>query len=409
MRIKYRARLALLRVSGRLLRRSGLTSPAPLGSPRVVLIRPDHLGDVLLSRPAAAALQTAVPAARLTWLVGPWGWPALGQLPDGEVRICPFPAFSRERLRPVQAYLLLARHARRLRVGRYDMALILRRDHWWGALLAALAGVPVRVGYATEETAPFLTHALPLDGGRHAVEEGLALAQAAAEIARGQLASRSPATAPVTIPRILDGAGSGVPPLPTVATDADRQAVSAMLEQSGVGAASRLLVLHPGSGSGLKAWPLERFASVGWALAERLCAIVVVTGSLAEEAMVRDLCALLPPGSLNVAGRLDWGELEALLARATLVIGVDSGPLHLATAAGTPSVALFGPADPAQFAPWGPPARHRIVHADLPCRPCRRLDICRIEPDAVGPPPCMRALDVRQVLEVAERTLRPTP
>jgi ADP-heptose:LPS heptosyltransferase len=107
-----------------------------------------------------------------------------------------------------------------------------------------------------------------------------------------------------------------------------------------------------------------------------------------------------------MAGRLSWGELEALLSRAALVLGVDSGPLHLAVAAGTPSVALFGPADPTQFAPWGSADRHRMVYADLPCRPCRRLDFCALEPDGEGPPPCMRQLEVEPVYTAALLALK---
>jgi heptosyltransferase-2/heptosyltransferase-3 len=177
-----------------------------------------------------------------------------------------------------------------------------------------------------------------------------------------------------------------------------------LLHGGGIGDAP-YIVLHPGSGSALKSWPLERFAAVGADLSRTLHVRVAVTGSAAERQFAAALCAALPLGSLNLAGCLSWGELESLLGRAVLVAGVDSGPLHLAVAAGTPSVALFGPADPAQFAPWGSSPRHQVVTAHLPCRPCRRLDYCRIAPGHEGPPPCMMAIDDRQVLAAVQAAI----
>ena len=363
--MKYRLRLWLLRVAGvllRLLRRTAQPSTArvPGRAARILVLRPDQLGDVLLSRPAIDALAASLPSSRVTVVVGPWARPALGEAPGCRVMEISFPGFVRETRRPLRPYLLLLRHATQLRRGRFDMAVVLRPDHWWGALLVALAGIPIRVGYDTPETAPFLTTALRLDRGRHAVDQALTLEAAAVRAVGG---------VPVT------PAGS----LPSSATEADRRAAAAALEEVGIGSDDPVLVLHPGSAAQLKSWPLERFGEVGGQLATRLAARVVVTGSEGERGLALRLAALIPD-AVSLAGRLTWDQLEALLARADLVVGVDSGPLHLAVAAGTPSVALFGPADPAQFAPWGPAARHRIVAADLPCRPCRRLDYCAIEP-----------------------------
>jgi heptosyltransferase-2/heptosyltransferase-3 len=182
--------------------------------------------------------------------------------------------------------------------------------------------------------------------------------------------------------------------------------VARVLEDAGIGRADPIVVLHPGAGSALKSWPLDRLAEAGGAVAAMIGARIAVTGAAHERSLADALCGLLPSGAANLAGRLGWGELEALLGRAALVVGVDSGPLHLAVAACTPSVALFGPADPAQFGPWGSPARHRVVSADLPCRPCRRLDWCALEPGGLGPPPCMRGIEVSMVLAAARAAMQ---
>jgi ADP-heptose:LPS heptosyltransferase len=383
-------RLYMLRLAGvalrRLAPRADFSTSAP---PSILVIRPDHLGDVLLTRPAIERLASSLPGARITVAVGPWGRPALGASPEYEVLEWPFPGFSRMPEGRVRPYVLVLKYGLALRrSGQYQLALIMRPDHWWGALLAEVAGIPVRVGYRTPETAPFLTDGLANVPGRHAVEESLTLAGAA--IARARAA---------TVP------DTGVTPaLSRVSTEADERSLDDLLRHAGVGR-EPLIVVHPGSGSPLKSWPIDRFVQVGAALAAAKGARLVVTGSANEELLARALCAALPKGTVNLAGRLTWPVLEALLHRACLVVGVDSGPLHLAVAAGTPSVALFGPADPLQFGPWDSPAVHRVVAGNLPCVPCRRLDVCRLEPGGTEPPPCMRAISPGAVVVAARAAL----
>jgi len=388
--MKRTLRLLLLRLAGWLLRHSIPTATTVVGDNlQILIVRPDQLGDVLLSRPAIEALSRAIPGAQITVAVGPWGRPALGQ-EQKKVIICPFPGFG-DPLSWVQPYILLLYYARLLRrINRFSMVVVLRPDHWWSALLGCLAGIPLRVGYSTPETEPFLTVALPHDANCHAVTEANRLAEAAAKCGGGR----------------IDHNERDLYNLPTSATPEDERRVADLLCRYGVADHVRLLVLHPGSNSRLKSWPLAQFAVVGAQLSAQLGMQVIVTGSLRERTQAEQLCRLLSQESLNLAGLLSWGGLEALLARASLVIGVDSGPLHLAVATGTPSVALFGPADPVQFAPWGSSSRHRVVHADLQCRPCRRLDYCRIEPAGSDPPPCMRAISTTTVQEAALRAMQ---
>ncbi len=382
--LKQRLRLALLRCCGRVLRLVQRGRGRGSAPPRSVLvIRPDHLGDVLLSRPAIERLRRALPRTRLTVAVGPWSRAALGTHSGFEVLICPFPGFNRGAGSHERPYRLLLSWALLLRRRHsFDAALILRPDHWWGAWLAALAGIPLRMGYATDETLPFLSEAVAYVPGRHAAQEALDLVEAF--LGLPPLRERENA--------------SGPPALVSAATFADDVEATLLLREAGL-ETPRYAVLHPGSGSALKSWPMDRFAELGTALLrERLAERLVVTGSPGEAEKAAELCARLPDGALNLAGRLSWGELEVVLRRAGLVVGVDNGALHLAVVAGTPSVVLFGPADPAQFGPWDDRERHVVVATELPCRPCRRLDCCRLEPGSDGPPPCMRAIAVDDVL-----------
>ncbi len=151
---------------------------------RVLYIKPDHLGDLLLATPVFQALRESYPAAEITALVGPWSQAVLARNPDiDRLLTCPFPGFERAKLERQPAllrrlsslarpYALLAKYALLLRAHRYDVALVGRDDHWWGAALAMLAGVPVRVGFAVPECRPFLSEELPWDPQAHVTISG---------------------------------------------------------------------------------------------------------------------------------------------------------------------------------------------------------------------------------------------
>ncbi len=389
--LRQRLRLIGLRICGRVLRPQGRAGRRASQSPRsILIIRPDHLGDVLLSRPAIDRMVQSLPGARVVVAVGPWSRAALGTHSRFDVLTCPFPGFARASDKHMRPYRMLLTYALRMRRQQsFDAALILRPDHWWGAWLAALAGIPVRVGYATPETSPFLTVELAYTHGKHAAQESLDLVDA--------YLARLPVHERVEAPAL--------PQLASATTFSDDVSAILLLRETGL-ETQPYVVLHSGSGSRIKSWPIERFAELGAALARGAPARrLVVTGSAGEADMAAELCERLPNGALNLAGRLSWGELETVLRHASLVVGVDSGPLHLAVVAQTPSVALFGPADPAQFGPWSDPVRHAVVAADLPCRPCCRLDYCRLEPETDGPPPCMRAIEVASVRAACDAVL----
>jgi len=128
---------------------------------------------------------------------------------------------------------------------------------------------------------------------------------------------------------------------------------------------------------------------------------VVITGSAGERPMAQQIAAQMSSQALLAAGETTLGELAALLGRCRLVVGVDSGPMHLAVAQGVPTVHLFGPVDPARFGPWGDPRRHRVVTLEprLPCMFCNRLDY---RPEELPEHPCVRDIPVEAVLRAAE-------
>lgn len=365
----------------------------------VLYIKPDHLGDLLLATPALAELRRRQPHARIAALVGPWSELVLRRNPDIDALLaCPFPGFERRpngegrrtedqgtfsslvlRLSSLLGpYLLLFRYAALLRAERYDLAIVGRDDHWWGAALALLAGVPLRVGFAVPECQPFLTTALPWDPAAHVTAQGLALIAAA-----------------TGVPADDQAPAARFDPSP-----AD-QAWAAEWRHARVPFGRELVAIHPGTAGPDKLWFPERWAEVADALAGA-GASVVITGGPGEEPLAEAVREHMRTPAPSLAGQTSLGQLAALLRRADLVLGVDSGPLHLAAAQGARTIHLYGPGDAGRFGPWGDPARHVVLREELWCSPCGVFSAC---PRGLARPECMDRIAVERVAAEALRRL----
>jgi ADP-heptose:LPS heptosyltransferase len=143
-----------------------------------------------------------------------------------------------------------------------------------------------------------------------------------------------------------------------------------------------------------KAWEAGKFAAVSDHLHRRGGAAVVIVGGAGDAAEAGRIAAAMSAPAVNLAGQTTTGELAAVLERARLLVGIDSGPTHVAAAMGTSTVALFGPTDPRRTGPCGD--GHAIVTAGLDCAPCRRGCETRA---------CMAGITVRQVTAAADRIL----
>jgi ADP-heptose:LPS heptosyltransferase len=361
---------------------------------RLLLIRPDHLGDVLWLTPALRGLRASLPDAEITVAIGPWSAPILAGNGDYDrLLTIDFPGFTRRpKGDPTAPYRLLRDVARGLRRERYDAALILRDDGWWGALLAATAGIPRRVGFAHPDVAPFLTDSLPLRAGEHTALGNLRLAD---EVLRQ--AGR---------PSLLDGGDLAGAPLvhPLVfipGPEAGARAAALLASPRSSGEAGPIVAVHASAGVPVKLWDEGRLAAVADRLVAECGARIVLTGVRGDEPLTGAVAARMasrPP--LDLTGRTNVAELVALYKGCALVLGPDSGALHLAVAAGTPTVHLYGPADPVRFGPWGDPARHRIVSAGKQCARCG--DLSPVRPRGAA---CMLAIGVEEVLRAARDLL----
>lgn len=191
--------------------------------------------------------------------------------------------------------------------------------------------------------------------------------------------------------------GAEVPwplPAPTIVAPYDwRERVGA------AGLAGPYAVLAAGAMYGpAKMWPAARYAALARMIAEERGIVIAVVGSQAERAYVEAMIRCSGTRSANLAGRLDLGALIAVLRGARVVVGNDSGPVHISAALGVPTVTVFGSTSPAWTAPLGP--RSRVVAADMDCSPCFR----RACPD--GGARCLENISPEAVMDAAREAMR---
>jgi lipopolysaccharide heptosyltransferase II len=315
----------------------------------VLVIKPCCFGDVVMATAAIAALNRAYPQAAIDLAVGAWSRPAVAANPRLTAIRDSDPVGTAPFRRTWRAYLRLARD---LRAGRYDTVLVLDRSPLLG-VLAWLTGARVRAGLDSAGRGFALTHRVPCPpaAARHEVAWYL-------DVVRALGVPADPATRTEFYP-----------------TAQERTTADTALVDLGLDPARDLLIaLHTGGGSNpgmtllAKRWAPDRWATV---LARLLAAypgarVLLVGGPGAEDrAAAAQIQAALPeaarPQVYDLVGRFAWGELGALLARCRLFLGPDTGALHLAVAAGTPVVAVFGPSDPRRYAPWDPGGRSAVV------------------------------------------------
>jgi ADP-heptose:LPS heptosyltransferase len=275
--------------------------------------------------------------------------------------------------------LALVRRARALRASGIDLALDLQGDVRANVLLA-LSGAGRRVGYANTGGGWLLTDVVPLDETVSWVEQNRRAVSQAVGAAAGT-ARADPLTA------------------------ADHAFARRFFEERGLGGRRPLVGLHPSGGRLVKQWDLARWAEVAARLQREFQATVLITGSAADQALAAEIARRLSFAPVDLTGQLSVRETLAVIAGLDLFLSPDTGPMHMAAAAGTPSVSVFGPSDPVRYFSAPASARHVVVRHDLWCAPC---NLIRRPPDecARGMPECLRLVTADAVYAAAAAVLR---
>ena len=338
---------------------------------RILLIRLDRIGDLLLTTPAVRALRLAFPRSYLAMVVRSAVVDAVAQNPDLDEVI------SYDKEGSESGIWSTLQFARRLARKAFDTAVIFHPTHRAHSL-AFLAGIPRRIGFDRKWgflLTDRLAH-LKQQGLKHEVDYSLDL------------------LAPL-------GVANGVERRPVFSLqEEDLRAVETFLTRERVDR-SRLVVVHPGASCISKRWPRDRFAQLADQLITTLGAQVVFVSGAGDVPLCQEVLQQMHGQALSLAGKTTVGELAALLSMSRLLISNDSGPVHVAAAVGTPCVAIFGRSDPGlsprRWGPLGP--RDVVLHKDVGCAVCLAHK-CQIHFK------CLTEISVDEVLEQARRLLR---
>lgn len=348
-----------------------LPSPSSLKKPkRIILVRLDHIGDVLFVTPAIRTLKRGYPEAKLSFLGGSWAKEILEKNPWlDEIIVFDAPWIKEGRMLRLGLREILSQ-ARILRKKRFDLGVAFRPD-FHDLWLLWLGKVKWRVGYGAGGGGFLLTHPVPYRFNIHEIERNLALVKALGI----EVVSKNP----------------------EVFTDErDRKKVEKLLREFRIKKEEFLIAIHPGARTQVKRWGEGKFAQLIDKINLNFLPQIILVGGkeerpLAEE--VRRRCKIKP---LNLCGLTSLRELFLLFKKCKLFIGGDSAPLHLAAAAGIWVVGIFSGVN--RVSEFGAFTRKRmIIQKTLSCSPCRKTYCAH--------PRCLKEIGVEEVYQKVEKVI----
>ncbi len=334
---------------------------------RILIVRTDRIGDVLLSTPVIKVLRDAYPSAYIAMMVAPYA----KDIVEGNPCLDEIIVYDKEGKH--KSWWRSMKFARNLKKKKFDIAFILHptnRVH----LVTFFARIRQRVGY-DRKFGFLLTDRLAHNkqlGQKHEAEYNFDLLRHV-----------------------------GIQPQEKVLFMPLRQDAEAwiedLLKREGVAQTDKLVAIHPGASCPSKIWPNQRFAQVADRLAEKYGYRVFVIAGPKDIALAEQVVKHMHNRAINLAGKTSVSQLASLLKRCRLFISNDSGPVHLASAMGTPVVSIFG-RNQAGLSPkrWGPlGTKDRFLHKQIGCIECLAHN-CRKEFA------CLRSIQVDDVIGAVE-------
>lgn len=342
------------------------------------------IGDVLFTTPMLRNLRRHFPAARIDYVANRRVAPLLEEHELIErVFVYERDEFVAARKRSPREFRNKVRDLRRnIKDQHYNVLFDFSMNAMFNTMSLFL-GIPHRVGFNYRRRSRWLTEKMEIRGfeGRHVAQYYLDL------LARCGLEAE-PCPLEVTI------------------SPADRELAEAHLKSLGWDPARPLLVVFPGGGSSwgasadLKRWGVEKYAKLIDKIVENYPAQIILMGDKAE----KNLCSESFPQHpliFKSFGQTNLGQLCAVLSLSAGVVCNDGGPLHMAVAAGTKTVSIFGPVDPRVYGPWPNGQHHEVVFSNIICRPCYR----RFRMSDCQHMSCLRELSVDEVYQKVQAIL----
>jgi lipopolysaccharide heptosyltransferase I len=331
---------------------------------RILIVKLSAIGDCLLASPVASALRNSFPDAHIGWVVHEHCSGVIRENPNlNRVHTLP-----RKKL-----YANLPRLRTELRAEKYDIVIDLQ-GLFKSGLVSLLSGAKQRYGPKEAREGANLFY-------NHLVKRGLG----EEHVVPGYL-------------RFATELGAKWEDEPQMLMPFGQKELDKVNQLVSFSSADSYVVINPSAGKVIKQWSPEQFAQVGIALAKSRGAKLLITGAPADRHLADQILATIggQASVTDLTGKTNLNELAALLSKVDLFIGGDTGPMHIAQAAGTRVLAIFGPTDPKTLGPRHP--KHRIVTLNLECAPCRHRE-CPIGHL------CLKNLEVNQVVRVAEEML----
>jgi heptosyltransferase-2/heptosyltransferase-3 len=356
------------------------------GTERILVVKLDHVGDVVLSTPAIRALRDAHPDAAIDALVAPGSAFVLrGSTSVDRVLTYDSPRYRRASedgagREPAAPHVPLEQVV----TEGYTTIVELRGDRETALDLPFRTGARRRVDRGTVRIRDWILRRIEGDRPQlHEVETNLEIVRPllTREI-QERLRDATPERAPLEVPRVPEA----------------ERSLARKLETLGLDLREPIVSIHAGAAWRPRAWDPARFAAIADWIQGHYHAQVVLVGSDDERDIEASVRANVKGGrTFWLTGAIAWDELHALLARSLFFLGNDSGPAHLAAAAGAPSVVLFGPQDSRRFGPWS--VRTLVLHHRAPCWPCAQIRCVR--PEA----PCVNDIQIAEVKAAIARLL----
>ncbi len=331
---------------------------------KILIVRTDRIGDVVLSTPVIKAARMAFPRAHIAVMVRPYTRDiVIGNPYLNEVIVYDKYGIHKD-------WRSTLRFALDLRRKRFDLALILHptnRAH----IVTFLAGIPLRVGYK-KKCGFLLTHSIEDKkhlGQKHELDYNFDLAGLAGI-------------------KIVDR------DLSMTVTEQDKKFVRDILRKNGLSPDDKLIIIHPGSSCPSKRWPPQRFALLSDKINQLDKVKVIVVGGPDDRDIAEEISGCVSSPVVNFCGQFDLKKLAALIQFSRVFITNDNGPMHIASAVGTPVIAIFGRKQPG-LSPrrWGPTGKKDIVlRKDVGCKVC-------LAHNCQNGFNCLKAVSVEEVLK----------
>ncbi len=330
----------------------------------ILIIKLRYIGDVLLATPTVRAIKVARPDARVTMMVNRGTEDVLSGNQDlDEIVVLDKGSLAAQ-------WRLIAGLRRR----RFDTVINLT-DGDRSAFLSWVSGAPVRIGFNDEHRwrGKYYTEVVqPVPGVQHRIDRDLE------------------ALKPLNIQ-------AGSKDLQLWLVPEEMNSADQLLDQLGVQRSQPIVVLQPGARYWFKAWPPERFAELADQLTTQYGCQVLIGGSNQDIDLAQQIQQKAKCNPIIMAGRTTIKQFAAIAKKSALFVGSDSGAMHIASAVGTPVVALFGPSSLREWGPRGGPVE--VLYKGLDCRICYNTTCTR------GEESCMRLIAVHEVVAAAQRLL----